>query len=58
MPRRDEGINKQKTRYRGLGDIKTFKGELGREGAKIIEAISCILSINENRVVLADNALY
>ena len=29
MPRREEGINKQKTRYRGLGDIKTFKGELG-----------------------------
>ena len=54
MPRREEGINKQKTRYRGLGDIKTFKGELGGGGPKINEAI---LSIHENPVVLANNAL-
>ena len=54
MPRREEGINKQKTRYLGLGDIKTFKGELGGGGAKIKEAI---LSIHENPVVLANNAL-
>ena len=55
MPRREEGINKQKTRYLGLGDIKTFKGELGGGGgAKIKEAI---LSKHENPVVLANNAL-
>ena len=53
MPRREEGINKQKTRYRGLGDIKTLKGELGGR-AKIKEAI---LSIHENPEVLANNAL-